>query len=210
MVVEEGSVVDIVFDDSNDSLHEGSISGPDVTAAIKGAGTPATSADAGKYIKLVIANSTSTALYIKATDLVDVYTGGTSADGTISISASNVITFTLSATHITSLGKADTSLQPISSATEDNIVTFNANGGIKDSGVSINDVTQGLEEVIAPAFSTSATYALGDYVMYNSKLYECTTAVTTAGAWNPANWTESKVMTSFAPIPSSFIQGLFS
>lgn len=210
MVVEEGSVVDIVFDDSNNSLHEGSISGPDVTAAIKGAGTPATSADAGKYIKLVIANSTSTALYIKATDLVDVYTGGTSADGTISISASNVITFTLSAAHITSLGKADTSLQPISSATEDNIVTFNANGGIKDSGVSINDVTQGLEEVIAPAFSTSATYALGDYVMYNSKLYECTTAVTTAGAWNPANWTESKVMTSFAPIPSSFIQGLFS
>ena len=89
-------------------------------------------------------------------------------------------------------------------------ITFNANGGIKDSGVSINDVTQGLEEVIAPAFNTSATYALGDYVMYNSKLYECTTAVTTAGAWNPANWTESKVMTSFAPIPSSFIQGLFS
>jgi hypothetical protein len=46
--------------------------------------------------------------------------------------------------------------------------------------------------------------------MYNSKLYECTTAVTTAGAWNPAIWTESKVMTSFAPIPSSLIQGLFS
>ena len=32
-------------------------------------------------------------------------------------------------------------------------------------------------------FSTSSTYAVGDYVVYNGKLWKCTTAVTKAGAW---------------------------
>lgn len=210
MVVEEGSVVDIVFDDTDDSLHEGSISGPDVTEAIKGQGGTATADDAGKYVKLVIANAQSTAIYIKATDLVDIYTGGTSADGTISISASNEITFTLAQTVHDSLALADTSLQPVTSATEDNIVTFDANGNIQDSGVAISDVTQGLEDVIAPAFSEVSTYALGDYVMYEGKLYECTTAIIVPGAWVAASWTESKVMTSFQPIPSAYISGLFA
>ena len=176
MVVESGSVVEIFFDDSDDTLHEGSISGPDVTEAIKGQGVTPTSSDAGKYIKLIIANATSTAIYIKVTDLVDLYTGGSSTYIDVTISASNVITATLNATAIALLNKADTAIQP---------------------------------DVIAPAFSTSATYALGDYVMYNGKLYECTTAVTTAGAWVAGNWTESKVMTSFQPIASSYINGLF-
>lgn len=32
-------------------------------------------------------------------------------------------------------------------------------------------------------FSTSKTYAVGDYVVYQLKLWKCTTAVTSAGAW---------------------------
>lgn len=176
MVVESGSVVEIFFDSSDDTLHEGSISGPDVTAAIKGSTTP-TSADAGKYIKLIIANASSTAIYIKVTDLVDLYTGGSSTYIDVTIDGSNVITASLNATAIALLNKADSAVQP---------------------------------DVIAPAFSTTTTYALGDYVMYSGKLYECTTAVTTAGAWNASNWTESKVMTSFQPIPSAYISGLFT
>ena len=175
MVVESGSVVEIFFDSSDNTLHEGSISGPDVTAAIKGSTTP-TSADAGKYIKLVIANASSTAIYIKVTDLVDLYTGGSSTYIDVTIDGNNVITATLNATAVTLLNKADTAVQP---------------------------------DVIAQAFSTTSTYALGDYVMYSGKLYECTTAVTTAGTWNAGNWTESKVMTSFQPIPSAYINSLF-
>lgn len=41
----------------------------------------------------------------------------------------------------------------------------------------------------APAYSTSATYAVGDYCIYNSQLYRCTTAITTAEAWTAAHWT---------------------
>lgn len=32
-------------------------------------------------------------------------------------------------------------------------------------------------------FSTTSTYAVGDYVVYGGKLWKCTTAVTSAGAW---------------------------
>ena len=42
---------------------------------------------------------------------------------------------------------------------------------------------------IANAFDTTATYNVGDLVIYNSLLYACTVAVTTPGAWTgSANW----------------------
>lgn len=176
MFVEDGVVVEIFFDDSDDTLHEGSISGPDVTEAIKGPGGTATAADAGPYVKLILANATSTVIYIFAKDFVDTYTGGSSTYIDVTIDGSNVITAILNATAIALLNKADTAVQP---------------------------------DVIADAFNTTLTYASGDYVMYNGKLYECTTAVTTPGAWNAGNWTESKVMTSFQPIPSAYINSLF-
>lgn len=35
-------------------------------------------------------------------------------------------------------------------------------------------------------YSTSTSYVVGDMVIYNGMIYECTTA--TSGAWNSANW----------------------
>lgn len=60
---------------------------------------------------------------------------------------------------------------------------------------------------IAPLFSTTSTYAVGDYVIhydYGYKLYKCITAVTVAGSWNSSNWTQTTVgemvsSTSFDP-----------
>jgi len=57
---------------------------------------------------------------------------------------------------------------------------------------------------LAPAFSTSTTYAVGDYVTHEGLLYKCTTAVTTAGAWNAANWSAVAVtdeMGADTPLP---------
>jgi hypothetical protein len=56
-----------------------------------------------------------------------------------------------------------------------------------------NNGTMALQEGIAPAFSASSTYAVGDYVTHEGVLYKCTTAVSTAGAWNAANWTSVAV-----------------
>lgn len=52
---------------------------------------------------------------------------------------------------------------------------------------------------IAPAFSTSATYASGALCIYNEKLYRCKTAITTAGAWDSSKWTEITVANGVQP-----------
>lgn len=39
-----------------------------------------------------------------------------------------------------------------------------------------------------PIFSTTNTYAVGTPTNYGGQLYICTTAITTPGAWNAANW----------------------
>ena len=102
MVVEDGEVVDVVYVAADNSLHEGSASGTDVTAEIKGAGVPATSADEGKYIKLTIANAISSHLWIKATDLVDIYTAAAgAAQVQLAISSSNEISASLVAGGVT-------------------------------------------------------------------------------------------------------------
>ena len=48
---------------------------------------------------------------------------------------------------------------------------------------------------IAPLFSTSSTYAVGDYVIYSGQLYRCTTAITTAAAWDASKWAAVGVIT---------------
>lgn len=42
-------------------------------------------------------------------------------------------------------------------------------------------------------YSNSATYAVGDYCVYNNKLYKCKTAITTAEAFNSSKWDEIKI-----------------
>ena len=42
-------------------------------------------------------------------------------------------------------------------------------------------------------FSTSSTYAVGDMVLYQGDLYQCTTAITTAGAWDSTKWTQAQM-----------------
>lgn len=46
---------------------------------------------------------------------------------------------------------------------------------------------------IASEYSSSATYAVGDYAVHSGKLYQCTTAISTAEAWTAAHWTEAKL-----------------
>lgn len=95
-----------------------------------------------KYIDLILANATSSHVYIPVKDLVDVYTGGTTADGTIAISSSNEITFTLSQSVHGSLALADNSLQKSSglTPTANNLIAFNATGEAIDSGLAISAI----------------------------------------------------------------------
>ena len=50
---------------------------------------------------------------------------------------------------------------------------------------------------IADAFDSTATYSVGDLVMYNNLLYGCHTAIITPGAWTgSANWSRTTCETA--------------
>lgn len=42
--------------------------------------------------------------------------------------------------------------------------------------------------LVALEYSSSATYAVGDYCVHDNKMYRCTTAISTAENWNSAHW----------------------
>jgi len=43
------------------------------------------------------------------------------------------------------------------------------------------------------AYSTSSTYAVGDYVYYGNTIYKCNTAIQVAEAWDSTHWTVSNL-----------------
>ena len=59
----------------------------------------------------------------------------------------------------------------------------------KATGDAIAAAKTAVLNAMAPAYSTSATYAVGDYVNYNGGIYRCTTAITTAESWTSGHWT---------------------
>lgn len=61
--------------------------------------------------------------------------------------------------------------------------------------VFLGGVFRDLEAIIAEDFSTSSTYDVGDLAIYDNKLYECTTAIATAGSWDSTKWTELDLAT---------------
>lgn len=54
-----------------------------------------------------------------------------------------------------------------------------------------------------PDFSTSSTYQVGDYVMYQGKLYKCITAITTSGAWDSTKWSLAILSDDVADLKSA-------
>ena len=47
--------------------------------------------------------------------------------------------------------------------------------------------------LLAPVYSASSTYAVGDHVHYDGYYYVCNTAITTAEEWTAAHWTQVTV-----------------
>lgn len=74
--------------------------------------------------------------------------------------------------------------KPTSSETA-SIVPINGNMDI------IDDIMHGSQVSAADAYDTTATYDIGDLVMYNYELYRCITAVTIAEAFDANKWTRT-------------------
>ena len=61
-----------------------------------------------------------------------------------------------------------------------------------DLGGFVQTVKDALDALPLPAseYDASATYAVGEYCLYDGGLYRCVTAITTAEEWTPAHWEE--------------------
>lgn len=54
----------------------------------------------------------------------------------------------------------------------------------------------------ATEFSATSTYAVGDVVEYQSKIYQCKTAISTASAWDASKWDKiSDTTVPYLPLP---------
>lgn len=64
---------------------------------------------------------------------------------------------------------------------------------IAQVGGAVEGVSQ-LAYTIANVYDSSATYAVGDYAIYQNTLYKCTTAINVGETFDPTKWTSVKVM----------------
>jgi hypothetical protein len=55
----------------------------------------------------------------------------------------------------------------------------------------VDDIMHGAQVSLAPAYDTTATYAVDDLAMYNYELYRCITAVEIAEAFDANKWTRT-------------------
>ena len=175
MVVESGSVVNITYDTSGSTaaLKEGDT---DVTAAIIGVGNQVTSDDAGAYVKLVIANSDDTAIYIKATDLVDVYTNGNGITITNNAIAINIDS---SNANGLSVGANGLALAAAGSA----VTTYAQATGTYVEGTTYYTDSTGTTEVNTSGFENGTTDVSDYYVV-------ASTTPATSGAMSAADKTK--------------------
>ena len=66
-----------------------------------------------------------------------------------------------------------------------NMTSSYSNGTITLNSTASAD----LSSIVAPNYSATATYSIGDYVIYNDALYKCNTDITTAESWDSTHWT---------------------
>lgn len=82
------------------------------------------------------------------------------------------------------------------------LLTIDSTKVNKDTLKKFEDILYGID---APVFDATKTYAVGDHVTYESKVYVCKTAVTAAAAWDASKWNEVKDAEARLPLPDEII-----
>ena len=54
---------------------------------------------------------------------------------------------------------------------------------------AMEQIDSSLDDIVAEDYNSTSTYDKGEYCLYDGKLYVCSTAITTAEAWNSSHWT---------------------
>lgn len=98
------------------------------------------------------------------------------------------------------------------SATGHAVADFVGNGEIYTTDLNTVDkhINGAINELHAingysyDAYDDTSTYAVGDLCIYNNALYKCTTAITTAEAWNASHWTATSIADEIATKQDAF------
>ena len=202
-VLQAASIVDVVFKASDNTLHEGSESGTDVTELIKGSTTP-TADDAGKYLKMTMQN-VDDPLYVNLQTFVDVYTVEANATE-VQLSISNHV---ISA-EIVSVDGADVTYKAESSAGAGDAESVKAaltrlDGSVSTNG-SVKKEAKDAADAAVAALDTTSDVAIASH---NST----TGVVTIAGSMAEADGiitAGSADNITFTPVSNAEIQALFS
>lgn len=80
--------------------------------------------------------------------------------------------------------------------------SFDEETNTQTFGIPQGEAGAGAIDVTASAYSSSKTYAVGDYVIHNDYLYRCTTAITTAEAWTSGHWTQVLLVNEVSDVKS--------
>ena len=83
----------------------------------------------------------------------------------------------------------------------DTDTTLAVSGAAADAKVA-GDRINATQADIAPTYSTSAQYAVGDLVIRNDQLYRCKTAITIGESWTAAHWESTDVETEINSVES--------
>ena len=72
------------------------------------------------------------------------------------------------------------------------------------NGTTYEVVDGALRDSVANEYSSSATYAIGDYCLHDGTLHECTQAITVGEAWDENHWASVSVMEKVSDLQESF------
>jgi hypothetical protein len=97
------------------------------------------------------------------------------------------------------------------SATGHAVADFVGNGEIYTTDLNTVDkhINGAINELHAingysyDAYDDTSTYDVGDLCIYNNALYKCTTAITTAEAWNASHWTATSIADEIGAVNTS-------
>lgn len=65
---------------------------------------------------------------------------------------------------------------------------------------TLTDTTYPANAAIINAYSSSSSYVIGDYCIYNGLFYKCNTAISSGESWTPSHWTQTNVATELASL----------
>ena len=139
-----------------------------------------------KFTNAFTYNGTSR-LNVDGTGNVDIARVGTTETTRYYVSAGEVIDFVYDGTDFV-MSRTGTATTTYYGLTKLATSAYSTSTSTALTPASLNNYSQYTVTGL-PAYSASATYAVGDRVRYGNYMYECNTAITTAEAWTASHWT---------------------